>query len=92
MIDWDVWTVDDVGVDSSGNRIECRKVVDIESGKAIAFVIRGARVEPSTDPDGPDFEPAFDGFTMDGREPTEEEHDEYSDDLRAIVWDSFTDT
>jgi hypothetical protein len=83
MIDWDVWTVDDVGVDSSGNRIECRKVIDIDAGKTIAFVIRGAR--------GPDFEPAFDGFTMDGREPTEAEHDEYSSDLRAIVWDSFTD-
>jgi hypothetical protein len=88
MIDWDVWTVDDV----DGNRIECRKVVALDPIQAIAFVIRGARVEPDTDPDGPSHSAAFDSFTIDGREPSETEHDEYSDDLRAIVWDSFTDS
>lgn len=87
-IDWDVWAVDEV----EESRIECRKVVDVETGKAIAFVIRGARVEPGTDPGGPDFEPAFDGFTIDGREPTEAEQDAHYDELRAIVWDSFTET
>lgn len=86
MIDWDVWNVDLV----DDGRVECRKVVDIDSGKSIAFVIRGARVEPCSDPDGPTHEAAFDGFTIDGREPTEEEQDEHTDDLRAIVWDTFT--
>lgn len=87
-IDWDVWAVDDVGAD----RIECRKVVDIESGRAIAFVIRGGRIEPGSDPDGPTHEAAFDSFTMDGREPTEAEQDEHTDALRAVVWDCYTDT
>lgn len=89
-IDWDVWTVDDVGVDANGNRIEARKVVDVETGKAISFVIFGARIEPSTDPDGPSHEAAFDSFTIDGQDPTEEQSDDFYDDLRGIVWDSLT--
>lgn len=86
-IDWDIWTVDDV----AGDRIEARKVIDLDEGKAIEFVIFGARIEPSTDPDGPTHEPAFDSFRIDGRDPSEAEQDEHSDELRAIVWDSLTD-
>lgn len=87
-LDWDIWAVDEV----AGSRIECRKVVDVEKGTAIAFVIRGARVEPGTDPDGPDYEPTFDSFTIDGEDPTVAQQDEHSDDLRAVVWDVYTDT
>lgn len=87
-IDWDIWTVDEV----AGDRIEARKVIDIETGKATEFVIFGARVEPSTDPEGPSHEPAFDSFRIDGKDPTEEEQDVHSDDLRAIVWGTFTET
>lgn len=87
-IDWDIWTVDD----TSGNKIECRKVVDVDTGKTISFVIRGARVEPGSEPDGPDYEAAFDSFSIDGEDPTEAEADEYLDDLRAIVWDVYTES
>lgn len=87
-IDWDVWTVDDVGAD----RIECRKVVDVESGRAIAFVIRGARIEPGSDPEGPQYEAAFDSFSIDGETPTEAQSDEFTDELRDVVWFSLTET
>lgn len=86
MIDWDVWTVDLV----DGDRVECRKVVDVDAGTSVAFIVSGARIEPDSDPDGPTHSATFDGFTIDGREPTEEEHDTFSDDLRAVVWDVFT--
>lgn len=87
-IDWDIWTVDDV----SGGKIEARKIVDVDTGKAIAFIIRGARVEPGSEPDGPDFEAAFDSFSIDGEDPSAAEADEHSDDLRAIVWDVYTES
>lgn len=87
-IDWDVWSIDDVSVD----RIECRKVVDVETGASIAFLIRGGRVEPGTDPDGPDYEAAFDSFSINGEDPTTAEQDEHWDALTAIVWDVYTDS
>lgn len=87
-IDWDVWAIDD----DSGDKIECRKIIDVETGKAIAFVVRGARIEPGSDPEGPSHEAAFDSFTIDGEDPTEEQQDEFTDDLRAIVWFTYTDT
>lgn len=87
-IDWDVWAVES----DEGDRIECRKVVDVETGKSLAFVIRGARIEPGTGMDEPDFVPAFDSFTIDGQDPTEEQADEFTNDLRAIIWDTLTDS
>lgn len=87
-IDWDIWTVDD----TSGDKIEARKVVDVETGKTISFVIRGARVEPGSDPDGPTHEAAFDSFSIDGEDPTEEQADEFTDEIRGIVWDVYTET
>ncbi len=90
-IDWDVWTVDPEDPREPG-RITCRKCVDLETGRSIEFVIDRGRIEPSTVPDGPDYEAAFDSFSIDGREPTEEEQDEHYDALRGIVWDTFTET
>lgn len=87
-VDWDIWTVDEV----DGGRIEARKVVDLDAGTSIAFVIRGARIEPGTEPDGPDYEAAFDRFTIDGEEPTEAQADEYIDEIRGIIWDVYTET
>lgn len=93
-VDWDVWSVDDAEGprDDGGFRIEARKIVDADTAKAIEFVIDGARIEPSSDPDGPTHEPTFDSFRIDGRDPSVEEQDEHSDDLRAIVWDTLTDS
>lgn len=90
-VDYDIWTVDPEDP-KRRDVVTCRKCVDIESGKSIEFVIAGGRTENEGDDSGTWLVARFDSFTIDGREPTEAEEEEFKDDLRGIVWDIFTES
>lgn len=76
------WTV----VDSTNDTMTARK----DSAQTV-FVVSGCRMEDDYDEDGYCGSSGdFDAFTIDGREPTDEEADEYTDDLRTLIreiWD-----
>lgn len=59
----------------------------------LVFFIRGANLEDDYDDVGyTGAHGTFDSFTIDGREPTEEEKDEYSDDIRDLIYELYTQT
>jgi hypothetical protein len=56
------------------------------------FVVKQPRWEADGDEDGIWHVVVFDGFTLDDREPTDEESDDYTDDLRAAVREVLSQT
>lgn len=91
-LNWDLWAVDPDKPGDPPDRLTVRKCVDIDTGKAIVFVVNGVRLENDGDEDGTFRTPAFDSFTIDDEDPTAEQEDEYSDELRDAVWDVLTET
>ena len=84
LSDWEV-------VDVSGGTWTFWKCVSSDTGQRLTFVCVGVDLEDDYDEDGycGTFG-MFKSFRIDGREPTDEELDEYSDDLRALIRESYT--
>jgi hypothetical protein len=85
----DIWIVDESPRSYPGT-IVARRLMDQATMASWTFRIEGATLVRGTTPDDPDWLAAFDSFTIDGEEPTREQDDEFSDELRDLVWDELT--
>lgn len=89
MRDLSDWVVADIQRDT----ITLWKCVSRDTGQRLVFVVEGCEYKADYDEDGYcGHYPNFDSFTIDGRESTDEEQDEHSDDIRALIRDIWSQT
>lgn len=78
------WQIENVAEDT----MTFAKCVSSETGQRLTFVVSGCDTEDDYDEDTAGYRGTygkFKSFTIDGREPTDDEADEHSDDLRRLI-------
>lgn len=82
MRDLSNWEV----VDVTRDEMTFWNTISSDAGQRLTFVCKGADLERDYDEDGyTGVIGIFKSFTIDGREPTTEEEDTYSDDIRELI-------
>lgn len=85
----DIWIVDEAPATWPG-KLVARRLMDEATMSSWTFEVRGARLERGDGDEDPLWSADFDSFEINGEEPTREQEDEFSDEIRDLVWDTLT--